>query len=161
MVFLTHEPLVEADVRSAVTHSGAGAVLVFHGITRDNFAGREVLELSYEAYPAMACAQMQSIVDEAAERWPGVQVAIGHRLGVVPVSEASVLIAVSAPHRGDCYDASRFAIDTLKARVPIWKKEHYSDGSAWKANKESGCGVDVGSVEAPAAEHSVPSQENP
>ena len=146
-VELTRAPLVEAGVRAAVTHPGAGAVLVFHGITRDHVAGREVLELSYEAYPEMATAQMHAICAEAAARWPGVRVAIAHRLGIVPVSEASVLIAVSAPHRGDCYAASRFAIDTLKARVPIWKKEHYKDGSAWKANQESGRGVLPGRME--------------
>jgi molybdopterin synthase catalytic subunit len=146
-VLLTSEVLSEARVRRVVTHPGAGAVLVFHGITRDNFAGRRVLELSYEAYPAMARAQMATIVDEAGQRWPGARVAIEHRLGVVPVSEVSVLIAVSAPHRADCYAASRFAIDTLKATVPIWKKEHYADGAAWKANHESGCGVDAGAVE--------------
>jgi molybdopterin synthase catalytic subunit len=147
MVFLSHDGLDEAMLRRAVTWSGAGAVLVFHGITRDHFQGRTVTRLSYEAYPGMAEAQMQSIVEEAQRRWPGVRVAIGHRLGVVPVSEASVMIAVSSPHRGDCYEASRFAIDALKARVPIWKKEHYADGSAWKANAESGCGVDHGQVE--------------
>ncbi|HCH64898.1 MAG TPA: molybdopterin converting factor, partial [Deltaproteobacteria bacterium] len=92
-------------------------------------------------------AQMGAIVAEAETRWPGVRVAIAHRLGVVPVSEASVLIGVSSPHRGDCYAASRFAIDTLKARVPIWKKEHYADGSAWKANQESGRGVLVAGTE--------------
>jgi molybdopterin synthase catalytic subunit len=77
-----------------------------------------------------------------------VRVAISHRTGVVPVGEASVLIAVSAPHRGECYEASRYCIDTLKARVPIWKKEHYEDGSAWKANAESGNGVDFGRIDA-------------
>jgi len=147
MIFLTHAVLDEPTLRAAVTHSGAGAVLVFHGITRDNFQGRTVTRLSYEAYEGMAEAQMTAIAREAEARWPGVRVAIGHRLGVVPVEEASVIIAVSAPHRGDCYAASRFAIDTLKARVPIWKKEHYADGAEWKANKESGHGVDVGEIE--------------
>lgn len=149
MVLLTHETLAEAPLRAAVTHSGAGAVLVFHGITRDHFDGRGVTRLSYEAYAPMAQAQMAEIISEAQERWPGVRVAIAHRLGVVPVQEASVIIAVSAPHRGACYDASRFAIDTLKARVPIWKKEHYVDGAVWKGNAESGHGLPASPTEAP------------
>ncbi len=146
-VLLTHAVLSEARAREIVTHPGAGAVLVFHGITRDHFAGRRVVQLSYEAYAGMALAQMQRIVDEASQRWPGSRVAIAHRLGVVPVSEASVLIAVSAAHRAACYEASRFAIDALKATVPIWKKEHYVDGASWKANEESGCGVDADALE--------------
>ena len=71
-----------------------------------------------------------------ADLWPEVQLAIAHRVGVVPVGEASVVIATSAPHRDAAYAANRFAIDTLKETVPIWKKEVYSDGSIWKANKE-------------------------
>ena len=70
------------------------------------------------------------------EKWPGARVAMAHRLGLVPVGETSVVISVTAPHRDACYAASRYAIDTLKARVPIWKKEVYEDGSSWKANQE-------------------------
>ena len=146
MISLTDSVLDEQLVRSAVARAGAGAILVFHGVTRDNFAGRRVTRLEYEAYPEMALAQMRAIVAEAEASWPGARVAISHRTGLVPVGEASVLIAVSAPHRDECYEASRFCIDTLKARVPIWKKEHYEDGSAWKANAESGQGVDPASL---------------
>lgn len=148
MIDLNDGVLDESAVRAAVSRPGAGAILVFHGVTRDNFAGRGVRRLEYEAYPEMAIAQMRAIADEASERWTGVRVAMSHRTGVVPVEEASVLIAVSSPHRGDAYEASRFCIDTLKARVPIWKREIYDDGSAWKANAESGEGVDSGHIEA-------------
>ncbi len=148
MIVLTDDVLDESSLRAAVSRSGAGAILVFHGVTRDNFAGRGVTRLEYEAYPDMAIAQMRAIASEACERWPGLRVAMSHRTGVVPVGEASVLIAVSSPHRCDAYEASRFCIDTLKARVPIWKKEIYDDGSAWKANAESGEGVDSGHIQA-------------
>ena len=84
----------------------------------------------------MAKTQMSVICDTIASRWPGSRVAMIHRIGVVDVGEASVVIAVSAPHRDEAYAASRFAIDTLKASVPIWKKEVYADGSVWKANAE-------------------------
>jgi molybdopterin synthase catalytic subunit len=95
-----------------------------------------VERLEYEAYGGMAEREMAQIGSRIADRWPGVRVAMVHRLGVVAVGEASVVIAVSAPHRGEAYAASRFAIDELKAHVPVWKKEVYADGSVWKANAE-------------------------
>jgi len=85
----------------------------------------------------MAVPEMEAIGSELSRRWPGARVAIAHRVGVVPVGETSVVISVTAPHRDVCYQASRYAIDTLKERVPIWKKEIYEDGSAWKDNQET------------------------
>jgi len=117
-----------------VESTGSGASLLFVGTTRDHFEGRAVQELAYEAYPEMAVREMEAIISEIALRWPGSRCVIVHRLGVVPAGEASVAIAVSTPHRAEAYEASRFAIDTLKKTVPIWKKEIYADGSAWKAN---------------------------
>jgi molybdopterin synthase catalytic subunit len=134
---ITEAPLQTRPLREAVAHSGAGAILVFEGVTRDHFEGREVTRLEYEAYAPMAIQEMEAIGVELRERWPHARLAIAHRVGVVQVGEASVLIAVSAPHRASAYEASRFAIDSLKARVPIWKKELYADGSSWKANSES------------------------
>jgi molybdopterin synthase catalytic subunit len=122
-------------VENAVRHSGAGALLTFRGDTREDFEGRKVVRLEYEAYAEMAVPQMQTIGDQVAERWPGARVSMVHRLGVVPVGETSVVISVSAPHRDACYAASRFAIDSLKAQVPIFKKEIYEDGSCWKQNQ--------------------------
>ncbi|MFT4621611.1 MAG: molybdopterin synthase catalytic subunit [Myxococcota bacterium] len=148
MFALATSPIDVQAVRAAVTTPTAGAVLVFHGVTRDNFDGRVVVELAYEAYAPMAVAELERIGAEVSERWPGARTAIVHRLGVVPVTEASVVIAVSTPHRAECYEASRYAIDRLKDRVPIWKKEIYRDGSAWKAN-------------APAAEDRAPPVPGP
>jgi molybdopterin synthase catalytic subunit len=143
---ITDGPIDVLAVQAAVTWPGAGAVLLFAGITRDSFAGRPVTRLEYEAYPGMAVPVMARIGAEAEARWPGVRVAMVHRTGRVDISEASVVIAVSAPHRADAYAASRFAIDELKARVPVWKREHYADAApAWKANAESGRGLPGGS----------------
>ncbi|MBW1879999.1 MAG: molybdenum cofactor biosynthesis protein MoaE [Deltaproteobacteria bacterium] len=126
-------PLDVAEVRGAVEDPSFGAVLVFVGVTRDHFEGHHVTHLSYDAYPEMAVPVMAQIADEMRERWE-CRVAMVHRVGEVPVGEASVVIAVSAPHRAECYEASRYAIDELKKRVPVWKKENYEDGSVWKAN---------------------------
>lgn len=136
MFRLTASPIVSDDVASAVSNPEAGAVIVFEGVTRNHHDGKAVERLEYEAYGGMAEREMAQIGSRIADRWPGVRVAMVHRLGVVAVGEASVVIAVSAPHRGEAYAASRFAIDELKAHVPVWKKEVYADGSVWKANAE-------------------------
>jgi molybdopterin synthase catalytic subunit len=133
MFALREGPLDSEEVRHAVADLAFGAVVVFVGVTRDHFEGRRVTHLSYDAYPEMAVPVMEQIGTEIRDRW-GCGVAMVHRVGEVPVGEASVVIAVSAPHRAECYEASRYAIDELKKRVPIWKKENYEDGSAWKAN---------------------------
>jgi molybdopterin synthase catalytic subunit len=96
------------------------------------------VHLEYEAYPAMAVPVLEQIAAEIAKVVPEVRVAIVHRTGVVAIGEPSVVIAVSAPHRAQCYEASRMAIEALKARLPVWKKEIYEDGSAWKANAPTG-----------------------
>ena len=134
---ICEEEIDRRACEEAVSHSGAGAILCFAGTTRGTFEGRAVERLEYEAYEPMALGEMRAIGCELKERWPGAMVAIVHRVGVVEVGETSVFIAVSAPHRVAAYEASRFAIDAVKARVPIWKKELYADGSSWKANAES------------------------
>lgn len=134
MFALTHDPIDVTAVRNAVASSTCGAVIVFEGTTRDTFADKQVTHLAYEAYEAMAIPAMAEIGAEVVAQWPGARIAIIHRLGEVPMGETSVVIAVATPHRADAYAASRYAIDTLKDRVPIWKKEHYQDGSAWKSN---------------------------
>ena len=136
MVRLTDAMIDVAEARTAVSRDQAGAVLVFEGVTRNHHDGRAVVRLEYEAYASMAEAEMSAICTDIEGRWPGARVAIIHRVGVVAVGQASVVIAVSAPHRDEAYAASRHAIDTLKATVPIWKKEVYADGSVWKANAE-------------------------
>ncbi len=137
MLRLTDAAIDPRVVEAAVARPDAGAVLTFVGVTRNHFEGRAVLGLEYEAYAELAVPVMRDIAEEAQKRWPGARLAMVHRTGTVAIGEASVVISVSAPHRGDCYAASRFAIDALKQRVPVWKKEHYADGSMWKENTES------------------------
>ncbi|MCK6505105.1 molybdenum cofactor biosynthesis protein MoaE [Myxococcota bacterium] len=136
MLALTDQPIDPRAVEAAVAHPGAGAIITFAGVTRDHFEGRRVVALHYEAYPELALPEMARIREELVARFPGARVAMVHRTGHLEVGEASVVIAVSAPHRGEAYEASRMAIDALKARVPVWKKEHYEDGQAWKENAE-------------------------
>lgn len=131
MIALVEHPIDPRPVEAAVAHPGAGAVCTFLGIVRDNNLGRAVDHLVYEAYPAMALPAMEAIATELAERWPGARAAIVHRTGRLAIGEASVVIAVASAHRADAFAACHWAIDSLKARVPIWKKEVWSDGSAW------------------------------
>ena len=137
MLAIVDGPIDVRSVEAAVTWPGAGAVLTFLGIARNHFEGRPVLALEYEAYPELAVPVLEAIAREMADRWPGARVAMVHRTGRLDISEPSVVISVATPHRAACYEASRFAIDTLKARLPVWKKEVYADGAAWKANAES------------------------
>ncbi len=108
-----------------------GAVATFDGCVRNHSHGRATLYLEYEAYEAMAMAKMREIAAAIHEKFAIHQVAIVHRLGRLEIGETSVFIAVSAPHRPAAFDACRFAIDTLKRTVPIWKKEFFEDGAVW------------------------------
>lgn len=119
------------DLAASVADQAAGAIATFLGMTRATNRGRKVLKLEYEAYADMAVAQLEKIADEAAQRWTITRVSIVHRIGVVPVGEVSVAIAVSAPHRGEAIAACHYAIDRLKQMVPIWKKEHFEGGEVW------------------------------
>lgn len=134
---MTFDPLDVAAISSSVTHPSTGATSVFIGTTRDNFEGKRVVRLEYEAFEAMAVKELGKVVAEVRDKWEVHAVAIHHRLGIVAVTEASVVIAVSSPHRKEALEAVQFAIDKLKATVPIWKKEIYDEGgSSWKENKE-------------------------
>lgn len=124
-------PIDVAAVTAAVARPSAGATVTFVGTTRDHNDGRRVSRLKYEAYPEMASAEMRRIGETAQQRWPIEKVAIVHRIGVVPLGEASVVIAVSAGHRRDAFEACHFAIDRLKEVVPIWKKEYFEGGEIW------------------------------
>ena len=108
-----------------------GAVCLFVGVVRSENAGRPVLRLEYEAYEEMALPLMEEIAADARRVHPITRIQLVHRLGALEVGEISVVVAVSSPHRNEALAACRFAIDALKSRVPIWKKEHYADGSAW------------------------------
>ncbi len=120
-----------APLLAAVGDPAAGAVVTFLGTTRDHNEGRRVTRLEYEAYPEMAVAELRKIGATARSRWPIHAVAIVHRIGAVPIGEASVAIAVSAGHRAAAFEACHFAIDRLKEVVPIWKKEHFEGGEVW------------------------------
>lgn len=104
---------------------------MFVGTVRDENRGRRVVRLEYEAYEQMALPLMEEIAAEATRRWPVSALRMVHRLGVLAIGDASVVVAVASPHRDEAFAACRYAIDTLKKTVPIWKKEFYADGSAW------------------------------
>ena len=128
---VTEQAIDTSLLLTAVGAPGAGATTLFVGTTRDENEGRVVDRLEYEAYDAMAIQEMQRIGDDIAKRWRVVAVAMVHRVGVVPVGEASVAVAVSAAHREDAFAACHYGIDTLKSTVPIWKKEYYRGGEHW------------------------------
>jgi len=129
VVSLVREPIALAALQEAAAHDGALALFV--GVVRNENAGRPVLHLEYEAYEEMALSEMQAIDREARRRWPITEIRIVHRLGRMEIGEASVAVAVASPHREEAFEACRFAIDTLKKTVPIWKKEFYADGAVW------------------------------
>ncbi|HKC73130.1 MAG TPA: molybdenum cofactor biosynthesis protein MoaE [Chloroflexota bacterium] len=132
MFRITSEPIDVEALYRAVLRDRDGAVVTFHGVVREySDSGRAVRYLEYEAYPEMAEAQMRTIGAEIKRRWDVDDVAMVHRIGRLEIGEASVVIAVAAPHRGEAFDACEYAIDTLKATVPIWKKEVFADGEVW------------------------------
>ncbi len=124
-------PIDVAALERAVADPRAGAIVTFAGTTRAENAGRVVTRLEYEAYEPMALSEMRRLAREAGERWRIVRIAVSHRIGRVDIGETSVAIAVSAAHRGEAFEACRFAIDRLKEVVPIWKKEHFEGGEVW------------------------------
>ena len=130
---LTDGPIDLAGLEAAIAESGHGARVTFLGRARDRSDdGREVLELVYEAYPEMATTVLAEIVAEAERRWSGSVAAVVHRVGLVPIGEAAVAIVTASAHRSDAYEANRFVIEAIKERLPIWKRERFSDGSEWK-----------------------------
>jgi molybdopterin synthase catalytic subunit len=132
-VALTDEPLPGDTAAAWATVPGAGAVVTFAGVVRDHAEGRAGVEaMTYEAYEEPALRAMGDIVTELRNRWPDVErVVLLHRTGELALSEASVLVVVSSPHRKAAFAAAEYAIDTLKESVPIWKQEHWAGGSDW------------------------------
>lgn len=129
MVELTEKVIDVAKLLADVSSTQAGAVVLFLGTTREFTDGKQTLTLDYEAYGKMAEKKLAELEATARERWELVEVGVIHRLGNVPLGEASVAIAVSSPHRANAFEAGRWLIDTLKVDVPIWKQEHWSDGT--------------------------------
>lgn len=132
MIRLTEEPIDYTALTEAVRRPSCGAVVLFLGTVRDLTDNAVTVALDYEAYPAMAERVMSQIAEEACARWPVGALAIVHRLGRLEVGEVSVAVAVSCPHRVEAFAACQYAIDQLKQRVPIWKRENWANGTtAW------------------------------
>lgn len=127
---LVRAPIDPGDVLSRVGSDEDGAVLLFLGVVRNHADGRPVAGMTYEAYEEMARPVLAEIAAEAADRLGTDRIAVVHRVGELAVGEASVAIAVSSPHRAEAYDGSRYVIEEIKKRLPVWKKEHYTDGPA-------------------------------
>jgi molybdopterin converting factor subunit 1 len=128
---LLREPIRSEELAQSLKAPDDGALVVFDGFVRNNFRGKKTLYLEYEAYESMAYAKMREIGAQIREKFSVHRVAIVHRLGRLEIGETSVWIGVSSPHRAAAFDACRFAIDTLKRSVPIWKKEYFVGGAVW------------------------------
>ncbi len=134
------EALSLDEVIAEVSHAGAGGIAAFLGVVRDFNDGRAVTLLEYEAYGAMAEAEIARIHAELIAEMPGVRVAAAHRVGPLHVGDAAVVCAASAPHRAEAFEACRLLIDRIKARLPIWKREHGPDGPYWVGWEDARCG---------------------
>lgn len=144
MFSLTESPIDADAVRKAVETDGAGAVVLFHGTVRDKTRGKSVLFLEYEAYPAMALAQMRRLADDVTREHGLVGIACVHRLGRLEIGEAAIVLGVASPHRKAALDAVETFISRLKRDVPIWKKEHFEGGSVWVGSPEDPQGERAG-----------------
>ena len=131
MILITDSKIDIQTVLESVGDPSAGAIDVFIGTTRNHSDGKQVVSLEYEAYEPMALKMMNEIAGAAKSRWNIHRISIVHRIGQVAIGEASVVIAVSAAHRKEAFEACLHAIDTLKRDVPIWKKEVFADGEVW------------------------------
>ena len=129
---ITREPIDKIALEQRLLTGAAGAVVTFDGVVREQTKGRRVLSLQYEAYEQMAVKEMQKVGAEIRQRWPEVlQIGIIHRFGELKITESSIVIVITSPHRKLAFEACHFAIDRVKETVPIWKKEIFADGEAW------------------------------
>lgn len=136
---ITTRAISADEVLARLVKPSVGGVTTFVGVVRGRTDGRETDHLLYEAYPQMAEEQLRQIGGEIQDRWPSIrEVAIVHRIGRLEVGETIVVIAVSSAHRQETFDATHYAIDRLKEIVPIWKKEVWEDGQAWKSEEHGG-----------------------
>ena len=131
LIKMTRDPLDRDAIIAAVAHAEAGGIVTFEGVVRNHARGKQIRYLEYEAYPEMAEEQFARIAAEVAERWSPARIAIWHRFGRLEIGEASVIIVVATPHRAEAFEACKYAIDTLKTTVPIWKKEVAENGEEW------------------------------
>lgn len=130
-VALMATPLPVAEAAGWVVRPDCGALVLFSGTARDHAPGRDgVHRLEYEAYEEHVEPALRAVADEARSRWPAVgRIALLHRVGEVPIGESAVVVAASAPHRPEAFEAARFCIDTIKQTVPIWKREAWTGGA--------------------------------
>ncbi len=140
MFKVVSEAIDPRAVEAAVARPAAGAIVTINGVVRDHNEGQRVTHLEYEAYPEMAERELARIGADIAERWPEARAAIVHRAGRLEIGETSVVIAVSSPHRAEAFEACRFAIEALKVRVPIWKKEFAESGERWVEGSHASSG---------------------
>ena len=129
MIQIQNEPIDSDAVTKSVHSENAGAIVLFLGTTRRMTDGKETLRLEYDCYKPMAIAELEKLRTASMKQWPLKACAIVHRVGVVENGQASVVVAVSSPHRVEAFEAAQWIMDTLKRTVPIWKKEQWSDGS--------------------------------
>ena len=132
---IKNDPLNPSDSENFVSADNHGAIVVFHGVTRDHTGPRKVLYLEYEAYLPMAEKKLEEVAREMCQKWD-IRVSIQHRLGRVNIGEASLIVAVGSPHREAAYSAAVYSVDRIKQRVPIWKKEYFEGGDIWIGDSE-------------------------
>jgi len=136
LVDVRDAPLSVDEVLAAVSHAGAGGVSLFVGVVRDHADGKPVSRLDYEAHPTMGKSEMRRVLEQVERDFPGSRLAAVHRVGQLAVGDLAIVLAASAPHRAQAFDACRAAIDRIKETVPVWKKEWAPDGSANWVNLE-------------------------
>jgi molybdopterin synthase catalytic subunit len=129
---LTREVMDPQQLAELVRRDEAGAIALFYGIVRNHSEGREVERLEYEAHETMAVRKLREVAEETKQRFPGIsEVGAWHRIGVLEIGEASLLVAVSSAHRAEAFTACHWAVDRIKEVVPVFKKEHWAGGAAW------------------------------
>ena len=129
MIHIVNQPIDEAALLETVRDPKCGAIVLFVGTTRQFTEDRETRELAYECFVELARKELERLRDAASERWPIGNCAIVHRVGIVPLAESSIAVAVSSPHRRDAFRAAEWLMDQIKQSVPIWKQEHWADGT--------------------------------
>ncbi|GAA0593046.1 molybdopterin synthase catalytic subunit MoaE [Virgibacillus siamensis] len=134
--WITDKPINIDECIEKVVRPDAGAVNTFIGTVREFTKGKRTLYLEYQAYVPMAEKMLRQIGEEIREKWTDADTVIAHRTGHLDISDVAVVIAVSTPHRNDAFEASRYAIERIKEMVPIWKKEHWEDGTKWIGNQK-------------------------
>ena len=131
MIYITENEIDTNSLIEYVQVDEAGGIDIFIGTVRNKTADKKVVRLEYEAYDKMALKEMESIAKEAVAKWKVIKYAVVHRKGILQIGDAAVVIAVATPHRQAAFEACKYIIDTIKERVPIWKKEIYEDGEVW------------------------------